>query len=429
MRQSVLISSYAECRGPARAVYPSAAGLTADQADTGTVRRRIRSRAASLAALCTCLLSAGNACAESEITLYGEIDTGVTYANPVAGEGGRGRRWSVSSSNVAGNFVGLRGSEDLGGGASAIFTIEQGIDSSNGQAVEGQPMFVGLSHPVWGTLTLGLQYDAVNDFLAPLTLTGSDGGTYFAHPFDADNANASVLSSHSVKWASADWDGFRVGGQYSIDPERTDRSTWSIGAGYGAGALSLAAAYAQYADVAFSDLPEAGIAGMGSAGAQFSPVRVIASPPAGSDPASVADAARVARRVYGGGLNYILGPATFGAVYTHVRYDSVNLAPGVRAALDNYEVNARYDATPAVRLAAGFTHSSGTLRVAGQSQRAAWNQIGVHANYAMSRRTDLYAEGLHQRTMSGAPLAFVNGIGASGTDQMSVLAMGVRHRF
>ena len=388
--------------------------------------RRGMSRAASLAALCTCLFGCGNACAEAELTLYGELDTGLTYANPVEGEGGRGRRWSATSGNVAGSFVGLQGREDLGGGTAAVFTLERGIDPSNGRAIDGQPMFVGLTHSAWGTLTLGLQYDAINDFLAPLTLTGSDGGTYFAHPYDADNANASLLSSHAIKWTSPEWHGVRAGAQYSIDPDTAGHPNWSVGAAYSADALSLGAGYARYADVAYSDLPEAAI---GLSSGTFGPAPASAATPGAGAQASALDDVRVARQVYGAGLNYALGAATLGAVYTHVRYDSINLVPGGRAALDNYEINARYEATPTVRLAAGFTHSTGTLSIAGRSRRTAWNQIGVHANYAMSRRTDLYAEGVLQRTMNGAPLAFINGVGASGTDQMSVLAMGVRHRF
>ncbi|HTJ92121.1 MAG TPA: porin [Pararobbsia sp.] len=382
--------------------------------------RRGVSRTASLAAFCTCLMAAGNVCAEPEVVLYGEIDTGLTYANPVAGDGGKGQRWALTSSNIAGSFFGLRGTEDLGGGASALFVIERGIDSANGTAVDGQPVYVGLSDARLGTLTLGLQYDAVNDYLAPLTLTGSDGGTYFAHPFDSDNANASVLTSHTVKWASAEWSGLRLGGQYAINPASTGGRDWSAGVAYGNGPLSLGAAYAHFADVAPGDLSEGAIVT-----GQAAPDAV----PAGAAQTGDAPALRLGRRVYGAGLNYALGAAVLGAVYTHVRYEGTSAAASGRADLDNYEVNARYEVTPAVRLAAGFTHTQGTSHVAGHTARTAWNQIGIHANYAMSRRTDLYAEGVHQRTSNGAPVAFVAGIGASGSDQMSVLAMGVRHRF
>ncbi len=166
----------------------------------GAQKRQVGTRIRTgLALMATggCLGFAGPAAAEAEVMLYGEIDTGVTYTSSVGALGGsdgkRGGRFAATSSNVAGSFFGLRGVEDLGGGASALFTIERGIDVTNGQGSTGQPMFVGLSQVDWGTLTLGHQYDSINDYLAPLTLTGSDGGTYFAHPFDNDNANATYL--------------------------------------------------------------------------------------------------------------------------------------------------------------------------------------------------------------------------------------------
>lgn len=359
------------------------------------------------------------------MTLYGVIDAGITYANPAVSEqGGSGHRVAMTSGAVAASYFGIRGTEDLGGGATALFTIERGVDVSNGQATEGQPMFVGLSHPTWGTLTLGLQYDAINDYLAPLTLTGSDAGTYFAHPFDADNANASVLARNTIKWASPDWGGLHVGGQYAVDPDSLGHQDWSVGAAYEHGPLTLGAAYARYADVAASDLPGLGtspaLAGFSTSGA--TPL----------DPLPLDS--RVGRQVYGAGINYAVGEATLGAVYSHVRLDgratgaTAPIGTG-RIDLDNYEVNARYQAAPAVRLSAGFTHTEGRAHTSAAAQRTAWNQIGVQANYAMSRRTDLYVEGVHQRAVDDMTLAYINGVGVSSSDQMSVLAVGMRHAF
>lgn len=388
---------------------------------------RCTSRVTRIAALCACLCWAGLAHAESDMALYGELDMGLTYANPVAADGAKpSHRVAATSGNVTGSFIGLRGSEALGGDLSAIFTIERGIDVTNGTAVEGQPMFVGLSHSVWGTLTLGLQNDAINDYLAPLTLTGSDGGTYFAHPFDSDNANASLLSSHTVKWASPEWAGARLGAQYALAPDVFGKRDWSAGGAYANGPLSLGLGYARYGMRSVDGEPDTIIGGWQTTTAMTArPERGVAY-----------EACKIGRDIYGGGVNYVLGDATLGAVYTHVRYQGLAHATtrGVarlagRVDLDNYELNARYDVTPAVKLAAGFTHTRGASHAGAGVQRTAWNQIGVHANYAMSRRTDVYVEGVHQRVVDDRPVAFINGIGPSGGDQMSALAMGVRHRF
>ena len=72
------------------------------------------------------------------VTLYGLIDTGLQYVSN--GPGGHSKT-GISTGNLSGSRWGLRGSEDLGGGLSAIFTLENGFDSSNGQAMQGDRLF------------------------------------------------------------------------------------------------------------------------------------------------------------------------------------------------------------------------------------------------------------------------------------------------
>ena len=74
------------------------------------------------------------ALAQSSVTLYGSADVAMVNKIHKTGAGatfsslqGIGEGWQ------AGNRVGFRGSEDLGGGMSAQFVIEQGINLTNGQ--------------------------------------------------------------------------------------------------------------------------------------------------------------------------------------------------------------------------------------------------------------------------------------------------------
>ncbi|MEK6293916.1 MAG: porin, partial [Paraburkholderia tropica] len=106
--------------------------------------------------------------AQSSVTLYGLIDAGVTYANNSGGHS----LWKASSGTVNGSRWGLRGSEDLGGGLKAIFTLESGFNIMNGAAGQssrmfGRQAFVGLASNQFGAVTLGRQYDSVVDYLAP----------------------------------------------------------------------------------------------------------------------------------------------------------------------------------------------------------------------------------------------------------------------
>ena len=100
--------------------------------------------------------------AQSSVTLYGLIDAGITYTNNQQGHS----NWKATSGSVNGSRWGLRGSEDLGGGLKAIFTLENGfsiMNGTNGQGGRefGRQAFVGLSSDQFGAVTLGRQYDSV----------------------------------------------------------------------------------------------------------------------------------------------------------------------------------------------------------------------------------------------------------------------------
>src|ERR1700754_1749666 len=88
---------------------------------------------------------AGAAHAKSSVTLYGLIDAGLTYTNNQGGS----HNFKMTSGAVNGSRWGLRGSEDLGGGLKAIFTLEDGFSIANGTFGQGgrefgRQAFVGL---------------------------------------------------------------------------------------------------------------------------------------------------------------------------------------------------------------------------------------------------------------------------------------------
>lgn len=150
---------------------------------------------ASALALCGAL--AAPAYAQSNVTLYGLIDAGVERLNHTSAGGGITRMPSIAGS--AASRWGLRGSEDLGDGLKAVFTLESGFGSDNGAFQQGgrafgRQAFVGLSGG-WGTVSLGRQYSmlfpgAANTdiFLAQIYGAGAFD-TYLAGP-RLDNALA-----------------------------------------------------------------------------------------------------------------------------------------------------------------------------------------------------------------------------------------------
>lgn len=109
-------------------------------------------------ALALLATAAGAACAQSAVTVYGVLDTAIVQ------EGG-GRNGSVTrlASGVgAGSRLGFKGSEDLGGGLSAIFLLESGFQADTGQMGQGgllfgRQIYAGLQGG-FGTVMVGRQY-------------------------------------------------------------------------------------------------------------------------------------------------------------------------------------------------------------------------------------------------------------------------------
>ena len=164
------------------------------------VWRQIHEKTLIVTALSGVFVTAAHA--QSSVTLYGLIDAGITYTNN-QGWPAHGRNAAARSTAAAGD---LRGTEDLGGGLKAIFVLENGFNIANGTLGQngrefGRQAFVGLSHDQFGAVTLGRQYDSVVDYIGPLSLTGTQfGGTQFAHPFDNDNLNNSFRINNAVKY-------------------------------------------------------------------------------------------------------------------------------------------------------------------------------------------------------------------------------------
>ncbi|HXZ06519.1 MAG TPA: porin [Paraburkholderia sp.] len=341
------------------------------------------------------------ASAQSSVTLYGLVDAGITYTSNVNGD----VRWAQTSGAVQQSRWGLRGSEDLGGGLKAIFNLEDGFNLNDGSLARSGRMFsrqafVGLSSD-FGTVTLGRQFDAAVDYLAPLSATGTWGGTYFAHPGDADNLNATNSSNNTVKFASANYAGFTFGGTYSFSNEAgafANNRAYSAGAAYENQGLRVAAAYAQ------ENNPNADNSGA-------------------SDGSFVAGNFR--QRTFGVGAGYTLGAANVGLLWTQTRLDN-----GASVRLNNYEVNGKYSFTPA--MSAGLAYTFTDAQASGAKNRV--NQVGVQGDYALSRRTDVYAEAVYQRVNGDEdgiiPTAVINGAGgASSTRNQGVASVGLRHRF
>ena len=386
-------------------------------------------------ALCA---AATPAFAQSSVTLYGLIDEGIDYTNNVGGHA----VYEMTSGYAQGSRWGLKGTEDLGGGNSAVFQIESGFNTGSGALAQGgrlfgRQAFVGLANERYGTLTLGRQYDSVVDYLAQTTANGSWGGYLLSHPYDNDNTDNTFRLNNTVKYASPTFGGFSFGGTYSFsnDTNFANNRAMSVGAQYTAGGWLVAAAYLDASNPALtSGGAIAGASSSNGADGNFASARL---------------------RIFGAGVNYTAGPATAGFAYTNtyigqpvanVAYltgdETIQpvtgpLAGGRLTSLryQNFEVNGKYQLTPACFVGAQYVYTLEHYDATTGSVKPSVHTVGLMLDYNVSKRTDLYLQGAFQlvagdQTGSSLDRAYVPGAqDLSSTSRQVAVRAAVRHSF
>ncbi|MES2976850.1 MAG: porin [Pseudomonadota bacterium] len=121
----------------------------------------------------------GGAHAQTSATLYGIVDAGLRFSSGLDASYGASATSSQAINSGIDNTsrIGIRGTEDLGGGMKALFNLESGINIDAGSTVSATKLFdraavVGLQAG-WGTLTFGRQTTVLADALGivdPLTV-------------------------------------------------------------------------------------------------------------------------------------------------------------------------------------------------------------------------------------------------------------------
>jgi predicted porin len=189
------------------------------------------------------MLALSPAFAQSSVTLYGVIDTGIGWVNNQSTLGSTtGGHSAVKMVNGvwAGNRFGLKGSEDLGAGTKAIFTLESGFNSATGgqqytNALFGRQSWVGVTNPAYGTLTFGRQYASYYQLLSPFSPTNALTGFYGAHPGDIDGFDTIYRANNTIQYLSPKFHGFSFGGSYSlggVPGSFNSGSTWAVALQY-----------------------------------------------------------------------------------------------------------------------------------------------------------------------------------------------------
>ena len=112
--------------------------------------------------------------AQSSVTVYGIMDAGYVGANERVATGAtvlRGTQSGFGDAAESTSRLGFKGTEDLGGGLSAFFTVELGLNLNtqfvvNTSATQNRQSFVGLKKAGLGDFAFGTQYTLVHNAVA-----------------------------------------------------------------------------------------------------------------------------------------------------------------------------------------------------------------------------------------------------------------------
>ncbi|PQV47996.1 porin [Paraburkholderia sp. BL21I4N1] len=381
--------------------------------------------------------------AQSSVTLYGIVDTGIGYQSSQTSLGSTsGGRSAVKMVNGiwAGSRFGLKGGEDLGGGTKAIFQLEEGFNSATGaQGVSGlafnRQAYVGVANTTYGTLTAGRQYTSYYTLLSPYSPTTWLTGAYGAHPGDIDSLDTLYRANNSLVYTSPNFYGFTASGSYSLGGvagSLNAGSTWSAALQYITGPFGIAVGFQRINN----STPGGGAWGADSttsnAGAQAGV--------SGINNGYQKSAAQQRVAVTGGYAFSSSWDVSFS--YSNVQYVAgINSPFHTTAIFNTGGAVLHYRPVTALDLAAGYSYTRAT-QANGITSSARYQQFNLSQYYSLSKRTGLYALEAYQRaggqTLATNGTSIINATADIGDGQNSApsssrsqfaAGVGIIHKF
>lgn len=447
----------------------------------------LRKTLISFAPLALCAFVGAAFADESNVTVYGTLDTGiasvqhslnfdpnfVTAVNPTI-NGGTQSATGLFNGGLSATKWGIKGQEDMGGGLKAVFLLEQGFSLPSGavsnaalslatngtagpntsvdSAISGQffnrGAYVGLSSSSAGTITLGRQQSFFLDNVAifdpmlgsqafsPLGFSGSYGGGGFTDDSRTDN---------SLKYKIAVGD-FSLGALYKlggIAGSSASQSAYEFNAVYATGPFAVQLGYEAFKDAFSLSNPANSPTGTISAIAADTKAFMLAAKYTWdpvtirggfereefnnpSDPGTAASGTTAATGDLA--VNSLFGQ-TISAVNVS-KYAS-------QKDLNVYWLGAGYDITPAFTLSAAVYHitqnsyESGTTTLT-TTASGALNYYSLVGDYHLSKRTDTYFGVMQDKASGGEQTKVKSGSGVPATyivNSNRIIAIGIRHVF
>lgn len=346
------------------------------------------------------------ALAQSSVTIYGIVDAGISHeSGGVAGGATR-----ISSGIGSASRIGFRGTEDLGGGLSALFLLETGFRLDTGEidaagTIFNRQAYVGLKSATAGTLSLGRQYTPYYNTISQVADPFGAGYAGTAkNLFPASGAN--VRCSNSVVYTSPKVNGVTTEVSYALAELGSNSAGRQLGIAFGYSEGKLNARFAH--NHRNNDLTTQG-------GAAQVPA---AERPLGHNTIIAANYDFGVLKAYGAvsvdkGLNSAALPNTsnpYGGVRPTASTDSTDLLLGVSVP------------SGANTFLASYIRKDDKTALNQDAQ-----QLAVGLLHALSKRTSVYASYAHINNRRGAGYTVGNNTDI-GTGNAAVNA-GIRHTF
>jgi len=335
----------------------------------------------SLLALAAFSVFAGQhtaAMAQSSVTLYGVIDTAIEYVNRVSLPNGTGSR--IAMTNLGGQSPsrwGLRGSEDLGGGLSAYFWLENGFFPDTGGIAPSA------TSPLFGRMSaVGLRKNGIGAFSFGRQITSMFDGVANFYPMRLATTYEPAVTGVGINYRednmmkyAADFGPLHVGAHYSFGTGTPLQNGVASTVANGELPGNHRAQTAFGATVAWLGGSFGGTLGYD----QF-------------NPASSATSGTGTNRMFNVAGSYTAGSVKMMAGYRWRNNEFPNGSTAIRD--DFYWTGVAWHAAPALDLSVGYYFDNvkrATLTPAvPASNLPNFTQVALVADYSLSKRTDVY---------------------------------------
>jgi predicted porin len=364
----------------------------------------------SLLALAVLGAFAGTASAQSAVTIYGSFDGGIRHQtnNTAAGS-----KLSVGSNGTYNsNRLGFKGVEDLGGGLNAHFTLETGFNTGTGTLDNATSQLFNRTAAVgiggdWGSLDFGRQY----------SISFKTIGTYdpFNYKYTAIIPLATAAAGSQGSAANPISQGatrfnndIQYTGKFGPVTGYVEYAPGEVAGNNSAG--RAAAVGAVYADGPFS---------LGGAYTSRKTNPAIPFPSAiGATAASTLD-----NKQWTIGGAYKIGAARVALGYIDEKQDTS--FAGVEGRIKNAWGGVSYAFTPALEVTGAYYQTKASIAGLGGAADGKRDLFIVGATYAMSKRTNFYADIDYNKYKDAA----IGVLSPAGKDKQTGVSVGINHLF